>query len=294
MASSSLRSKTSFHARSISFPSRSHPLTPQFDECLCRVKASEATSSSLPSISKRLSGLEELYDCVDDLLLLPHTQQVFAQEHSQKWVDEALAGHLRLLDVCAIAKDVFSQTKQDVQNLLSILRRRRDANDFGEYLSSQKKVKKVIQKSLKDLKRIRNIESLLALDKDHQTVAIFRMLNEVEVVTVAAFESLLSYIVGSKVQSRPSGWSLVSKMMHQKSVSWQNETDTNEFEKVATALCTLTSHKTSKSDNVMNVENLQNQLGKMDSLIQDVEEQLACLFRRLIRTRVSILNILSN
>ncbi|XP_059647406.1 uncharacterized protein LOC132293796 [Cornus florida] len=289
MASSPLRSKTRFHARSVSFPSRSHPLIPQFDERLCRVKASEATSSSLPSISNRLSGLEELYDCVDAWLLLPQTQQVFAQERNQKWVDEALAGHLRLLDVCAIAKDVFSQTKQDVQQLLSILRRRRDANEFGEYLSSQKKVKKVIQKSLKDLEKIRNNESLLALDKDHQTVAIVSMLTEVEAVTVTAFESLLSSIVGSKVQSRPSGWSLVSKLMHQKSVSQQDETDMNEFEKVAAALRSLTGHKTSKSD----YENLQNQLRKMESLIQDAEEQLECLFRRLIRTRVSLLNILS-
>ncbi|XP_059647409.1 uncharacterized protein LOC132293798 [Cornus florida] len=286
MVSSPLRSKTRFHARSVSLPSRSHPLIHQFDEHLCRVKASEATS-----ISNRLSGLEELYDCVDDLLLLPHTQQVFAQERNQKWVDEALAGHLRLLDVCAIAKDIFSQTKQDVQQLLSILRRRRDGNDFGEYLSSQKKVKKVIQKSLKDLKKIRNNESLLAWGKEHQTVAIVSMLTEVEVVTLAAFESLLSYIGGggSKVQSRPSGWSLVSKLMHQKSGSQQDETDMNEFDKVATALRSLTSHKASKSD----YENLQNQLGKMESLIQDTEEQLECLFRRLIRTRVSLLNILS-
>ncbi|XP_059649962.1 uncharacterized protein LOC132295682 [Cornus florida] len=262
MASSPLTSKTGFHSRSVSLPSRSHPLIPQFDKRLCTVKASEDTSSSLPSISNRLSGLEELYDCVDDLLLLPQTQQVFAQERDQKWVDEALAG-------------------------------RRDANDFGAYLTSQKKVKKVIQKSLKDLKRIRNNESLLALDKDHETVAIVSMLNEVEAVTVAAFESLLSHIVASKVQSRLSGWSLVSKLMHQKSVSQQDETEMNEFEKVATALHTLNNHKASKSDNVMNVENLQYQLGKIDSLIQDAEEQLECLFRRLIRTRVSLLNILS-
>ncbi|XP_059649960.1 uncharacterized protein LOC132295680 [Cornus florida] len=293
MTSSPLRSKTSFHARSISLPSRSHPLIPQFDDRLCRIKASEATSSSLPSISNRLSGLEELYDCVDDLLQLPQTQQVFTHECNQKWVDEALAGHLRLLDTCAIAKDVFSQTKQDVQQLLSMLCKRWDANDFGAYLTSQKKVKKVIQKSLKDLRRIRNNESLLALDKDHQTVEIVSMLTEVEAVTAAAFESLLSYVAGSKVQSRPTTWSLMSKLMHQKSVSQHDEAEMNEFEKVATALHSLTGHKTSKFDNIMNVENLQNQLGKMDSLIQDAEEKLECLFRRLIRTRVSLLNILS-
>ncbi|KAH7853073.1 hypothetical protein Vadar_032958 [Vaccinium darrowii] len=141
MASSPLRSK-SYHARSISLPSRSHPLIPQFDEHLCRLRASsEATSSS--SISSKLHGLENLYDCVDDLLLLPHTQQRLGQDCNKKSVEEALDGYLRLLDACAATKEIFSQTKEDVKEQLSILRRKRDAGDFGGYVASRKKVKQL-------------------------------------------------------------------------------------------------------------------------------------------------------
>ncbi|KAA8546161.1 hypothetical protein F0562_020945 [Nyssa sinensis] len=352
MASSSFRSKTRFHARSVSFPSRLHPINPQFDEHLCRVSATEETSSSLSSISNKISGLEDLYDCMDDLLLLPQTQQAFLQERHEKWVGEALEGHLTLLDVCATAKDVFSQTRQNVQQLLSTLRRKRDPNDFGGYLISRKKEKKVIQKSIKDLKIIKNKHTLLAMnkdhetvaivsmlneveavtldvfesllsytagtkkegeegdleipkgfkeyqkqqillamDKDHETVAIVSMLNEVEAVTLAVFESLLSYIAGTKVQSRPSGWSLISKLMHHKTVSSQDkETDTNEFERIDAALHSLIGdHKTSKSDNI-----LHNQLGKLESSIQDLEEGLESLFRRVIKTRVSLLNVVNH
>ncbi|GFZ00395.1 hypothetical protein Acr_14g0000310 [Actinidia rufa] len=119
MASSPSRSKARFNYRAVSLPSRPHPLLPQFDVHLPRARTSEATSSSLSSI-----GLE----C------------------QEKWVEEALDRYLKLVDMCAMVKDVFSQMKQDVQDLGSVLRSRRDANDFSEYLTSRKKAKKVIQK----------------------------------------------------------------------------------------------------------------------------------------------------
>ncbi|KAI7979022.1 hypothetical protein LOK49_Contig552G00001 [Camellia lanceoleosa] len=293
MASFPLRSKSHYHARSVSFPSRSHPLIPQFNEHLCRVTSSESTSSSLPSISNRLRGLEGLYDSVDYLLLLPYTQQSLAQQCHEKWIDEVLDGYLKLLDACTATKDIISKSKEDVIELLSILRRKRDASSFGGYLTSRKKAKKIIQKLLKDLKSIGNKNMAINLDKYHEAVVIFSTLKEVESVTLAVLESLLSYAAGTKVQSRRSGWSLVSKLMHQKStVACQaKETDINEFEKVDAAVHSLIGHKPSKSDDNKIV---QNQLEKLELRIQDLEEVLGCLLRRLIKTRVSLLNILNH
>ncbi|GFY89826.1 hypothetical protein Acr_07g0000230 [Actinidia rufa] len=294
MASYPSRSKAHFHARSVSLPSRPNPLIPQFDEHLYRVRASEATSSSLSSIGHRLNGLEDLYDCVHDLLQLPHAQHIFFQERQEKWVEEALDGYLKLMDVCAMAKDVFSQMKQDVQDLGSVLRRRRDANDFSEYLTSRKKAKKVIQKPLKDLKGRKSKHTNLASDKDHETMAIITMLNEVEAATFAVFESLLSHPVGTKVQSRLNRMSLVTKLVHHKIAGSQDEeTNTNDFKKVDAQLQLLSCCKKSKSANTMHVENVQNQLGKMESDLIVVEGELERLLRRLIKTRVSPLNILN-
>ncbi|GMP64419.1 hypothetical protein CsSME_00025709 [Camellia sinensis var. sinensis] len=279
MVSSPLRSKSACHARSVSLPSRPYPLIPQVND-------------HLSLVGDGLSSLEDMYDCLDDWLLLSHTQQVIAQQRHEKWVEEVLDGYLRLLDVCTATKDVSSQTKQDVQGLLSVLRRRRETNDFSGYLASRKKAKKAIQKSLKDLKGIKS--KGLASDKDCKNLEIVGLLNEVEAATIGVFESLLSYVAGTKVQSRLGGFSLISKLMHHKSVASQDEESTNDFEKFDGALQSLIGCRTSKTDSATHVENFQNQLGKMEMSIQELEEGLECLFRRLIKTRVSLLNILNH
>ncbi|XP_058216630.1 uncharacterized protein LOC131327483 [Rhododendron vialii] len=249
MASSPLRSKSNYHAHSVSWTSRPHPLIPHVDESL------------------RLSGLQNMFDRLDDLLLLPHTQQAH-----RTWVEEVLEKYLRFLDICAAAKCVSTQTKQDVQNLLSILMRRRDSNDCAGYLSSRKKAKNTIQKSLKDLKSTKNSKSV----KSNTTiVGVIGLLNEVEAATVGEFESLLSYIARKKVASRVSGFSLVSKLMHRKSIaSNKEETNTNAFENFDDTLRSLNSHS-HKTDGVIHMENVQ--LGKMESSIQDIEG-LECMF----------------
>ncbi|CAN6688235.1 unnamed protein product [Malus baccata var. baccata] len=66
-------------------------------------------------------------------------------------------------------------------------------------------------------------------------------------------------------------------------IACEEETEVNEFAQVDVVL-----HKTSKSDNA------QNQLEKLESCIQDHEEGLERLFRQMIKTRVSFLNILNH
>ena len=102
----------------------------------------------------------------------------------------------------------------------------------------------------------------------------------------------MTFIDGPKLQSKSSSWFIVSKLVHPKRIACEGEeTDANEFEKVDAALQTLISHKTSKSDYSIHVQNVQNQMGKLESSIQDVEDVLECLSRRLVKTQVSFLNI---
>ncbi|TXG65006.1 hypothetical protein EZV62_012000 [Acer yangbiense] len=100
---------------------------------------------------------------------------------------------------------------------------------------------------------------------------------------------MLSLISGPKASSK-SGWSLVSKLIHSKRISCEEEdqeTYMNEFAKVDAALSNLTS----KSDNIICV---QNQLKELESSIQDLEEGIECLSRHLIKSRVCLLNIFNN
>ncbi|KAB2636359.1 hypothetical protein D8674_026893 [Pyrus ussuriensis x Pyrus communis] len=254
-----------FHTRSNSFPSRPHPIAQEVDELLCRLRSSEATSTSSSSISHKLNGLQDLQDCVDRLLQLPLNQQALAQEQNEKYTNELLDGSIRLLDVCAIAKDAVLQTKECILDLQSIIRRTRGGesgaltSDVNKYLSSRKILNRAIQKALKDLKGIKNRSTLSSLNKDQETIDIVIKLRDVETVTIMVLESVLSFISGPK--SKPSSWSLVSKMMHLTKVACKEETEVNEFAEVDAAL------KTSKFDP-------QNQLENLESCIQDHKERL--------------------
>ncbi|KAK9176382.1 hypothetical protein WN944_028399 [Citrus x changshan-huyou] len=234
MACSPVNAKSHFHARSNSLPSRPHPLVPQINEHLFRLKASEATLSS--SISNNINGLSDLYDLVNNLLLLPNTQQALAQECNGKQVDEMLDRSLRLMDMCGATKDALIQIKEETKELESVLRRRRGgesrlAHEVGEYLVSRKKANKAIRRSLRVLK------SSACSCQENETIAMISILREVEGVTIAVFESLSSYLSGLKAQSKQSRWSLVSKLMHTKRITYDAEASgTNEFE---TALCKM-------------------------------------------------------
>ncbi|KAL9391206.1 hypothetical protein Peur_015126 [Populus x canadensis] len=289
-----------YHTRSNSLPSRPHPLTSQINEHFSRLNSSQATSSSSSSICHKLCCLQDLHDCVDKLILLPLTQKSLAQEQNEKWVDDVLDGSLGVLDVCSMARDALLQTKECAQELQSIMRRRGNEIGFsGEiqtYSTSRKVVKKTIHKALRDLKDMGNKSSFSPFNKDHEAVAIVSMLKEVEAVTLIVLESLLALISGgSKAQSKLSGWSLVSKLMHPKRTACEaEEAEVNEFEKLDSALHFLIYKKTSKSDNTVPIENVQHQLKEFDLCIQELEEGLESLYRRLIKTRVSLLNTFGN
>ncbi|CAN0845560.1 hypothetical protein LINGRAHAP2_LOCUS4141 [Linum grandiflorum] len=241
---------TTFHTRSNSLPSTSHPLVSEIEEQLCRLRQSS-------SISQNLNGLQDVYDCVDKLIQLPSTQQ--AMIHDQNELNELLDGSLRLLDLCNAAKDALSQMKESVSELQSAIRRRQGdlVAETKRYLNSRKIVKKAIQKALKGMETKK-----------------FTMLKESEYIVVEVLESLLSFI--SQSNSKSSSWSLVSKLTKKTQVS----ANSNEFALVDACL------KTSKSS-----EEIQAHLKNLQPCVQDLEEGVESLFRCLIKTRASILNV---
>lgn len=267
-SSTPMRSKALTHTRSSSLPSRSHPLIPQFNHHLQSLCASD--SSSLTSVAGNLTNLNRLFDCLDDLLLLNHTRQVFARESGEKWAGQVLDGYLGLVDACATAKDLVSGSKDYLLHLLSLLRRRREPDDLPALLASRKAARRSIQKSLRNVNSLKNKPSVVALDKDEETVAVISMLREAESATLELIESLLLSISGAK----SSRWALVSRLIGSRKSLGQD--DLGEVDKVVGGFrCDV---------------DLQ-QLREVEARLGAVEERVENLFKRLIRTRVSLLNM---
>ncbi|KAM6541122.1 hypothetical protein CsatB_005569 [Cannabis sativa] len=276
--------KSNLHIRSNSLPSESHPVIEECNDHLHRLGASYATSSS-SSIAHQLNGLEDLHICVEKLLQLPLTQQAFSQSRQEKWVDELVDGSLRLLDICSAAKDAVLHTKECARDIQSTMRRKVSLeSEIEKYSASRKVVKKAIQKALKCLKGAESKSSASPSTKDDEITALVIVLREVEAVTLASFESLLSFISGPKTQSKLGGWSLVSKIMQSKRVGCDEDV-VNEFAKVDAVLL---SHETNKADQAML------ELKNLEMCVQDFEQILESLFRHLIKTRVCLLNFLNN
>ncbi|CAH8327344.1 unnamed protein product [Eruca vesicaria subsp. sativa] len=258
----------SFHVRSISFPSRSHPQAAHVNEQLARLRSSEEASTS--SICHRLDNIQELHESINKLICLPVTQQALSQEQNKKAVEQLLDGSLRILDLCNISKDGMSQVKESLMEIQAILRRKRGdlAGEVKKYLASRKAVKKTLQKVQKTLKVVH------AEDTNDESLAVF---GEAEAITMALFDSLFSYISGSNTCGK---WSVVSKlMMNRKKVTC--EVQANEFTRVDSA---FQSEKTLKMEDVQILE----------SSIQDLEDGLESLSKSLIKYRVSILNTLGH
>ncbi|KAL6209131.1 hypothetical protein ACLB2K_020074 [Fragaria x ananassa] len=259
-----------YHTRSNSFPSRPHPIIQEVDEHLCRLRSSEATTTSSSLISNKLHGLQDLLDCVDRLLHLQGTQHALAQEQQQKWTNELLEGSLQLLDICSTAKDALSETKECIHELQSIIRRYREGetgltSEVRKYLSSRKMVKKSIHKAMGNLKGMKNRSTFSSANKvDQENITIISKLRDVEAVTLTVFESVLSFISGTK--PKPSSWSFVSNIVQSKRIACDEESNVNEFAEVDAALKSL-----------KNAENAQNQLNNLESCIQDQEEGLTLL-----------------
>ncbi|XP_021849012.1 uncharacterized protein [Spinacia oleracea] len=265
----------SYHTRSFSFPSNSHPAADQLDEQLSRLRSSQTASTS--SLTNKLNGLNDLYKCVEEFLQLPQNQKTVSQSQGENVVEQVLDGSLRLLDIVSTSRDVLALSKERLQDIQSVLRRRCSGelditNEVVEYLKARKASKKTIKKSLKNIKETEQIT------KDNATE---NMLKDVNTITLDIFKSVLSYIGGSQKSS----WSF-SKLVRQRAEK-EIAASISEFDVVDAALESMITQK-KKVDVDMS------QLVNLESEIQEIDEVLECLFRHLVKTRATLLNVISN
>ncbi|CDP17672.1 unnamed protein product [Coffea canephora] len=287
MATSIPNPKFSSHSRSISLPSSSHPLIVTAEEHLQKLKSSEGASSTSHSLAcQKLDGLKNLYEYLDDVLQPPLSQQALSNERLGTWEEEVLDGSLRLLDICGALRDIYLQTKESVQELESSLRRKRSGNLDNEvcsYMICKKNLNKMISKCYKELKKAEKNCNLAVVNKDS---AVLNLIKEVQVVSLPVLESVLSFLSGSKAGSHPRGWFLVSKLLQQKRASQGGDSSIAAIEQIEIQLHLLNKNKSNKD--------VLEKLEGVGSSIEELAEVLEIVFRLLLKTRVSLLNIVNH
>ncbi|KAI3712791.1 hypothetical protein L1987_71356 [Smallanthus sonchifolius] len=250
--------------RSVSFPPRSHQNILQVEEEILNLKKWETSMSSVPNAETFCIGLtclETLYTCVDNLLCSQLTQQALSHYQHNNLVDELLVRSIRLLDLCGSIKDVVSQVKGHVRDIKSAQRRKKeDLNIDGSFL---RKLKKNAKKAVTELKQINQIYCSKLLNLESHIASVIKVIRDVSEVSVFVFGILLVFMSVFISKLKPtSKWSMVSKLI-------QKGTSGNRYHH---QIC----------------------VEALDVHVEGIENGLVAVFRRMISTRASLLNIQSN
>ncbi|XP_057542409.1 uncharacterized protein LOC130820883 [Amaranthus tricolor] len=301
------------HARSISLPVRSHPTTLKIKEELNKLRNLEVCSSNCFDFTKlrmAIPGLAELYKSIGDLLKLPQTQQALNRHNDSSWVDEILEESISFLDVCENIRENLFLLRKNIAQLQSSLRRRNNVNGSSEldndnedaitkYASFVKKLKREMGKFIVSLKQIDNklLESSIfnKINNNQYVIAIVRVLRETSLICNFVFRSICWYFssTNSHLLYKGSKWGLVLKLV-QNNNKGQGEDELNELEDVEAVLNNLMVRKMSADNTRQRVQVACKKLHALDTTTQGFEKDLECLFRQLIHTRVSLLNLLSD
>lgn len=273
-----MAAKHSSHIRSSSFPSSTHPFTAQVEEQLKQLRSTEGDCSAL-AVCQKSEALKVLYSSMDDWLQLSLTQQALSHESQRQDINDLLDGSLTTIDFGGTVRDVLSQMKETIQQLESSLRRKGgdSADEISTYFALRKKMNKVIWKSLRSMEK-NNASSRFANGD-----AAISMAREVEQISVSVFKSVISFLLSPNARSNR--WStLVSKVLSSKRINCNDPKEVYDLEVELLGL---------KSDNVRVCAVLK-QLEALESTIQEIEAAMECVFRGLVKSRVSLLNILNH
>ncbi|KAG9136967.1 hypothetical protein Leryth_013815 [Lithospermum erythrorhizon] len=274
--------------RSISLPNGSHPTTLDIETELKKLKSWESTLASSPTVEaicNGLCGLVETYKLMNELLNLPQTIQTISKHKEEKWVDGILEVPVKLLDICGTTRELVSEVKEIVGDLKSCLKRREVdlsiETNIIKYKSFRKNMKKISKKLIASLKQMEQEIEGVMLNVNQHVSSVVRVVREVNAMSSFVFQSLLIYL--SSYKAKRSKWSVL-KLMKKGSVACEGqENNQNELENLENLL----------SINSINIQDVKIRLEKLDVSFDCMEKGLEGMFRCFIKSRTSLLNIVS-
>ncbi|XP_017696813.1 uncharacterized protein LOC103701160 [Phoenix dactylifera] len=302
MARSAVVQDQSSHVRSISLPSRDHLFALRVEQEVYKLRTCVVSCSlSSQEMCNGLRRLRDLYDCIEELLHLPHNQQALCHPHRKEWLEEELDGSVKVLDLCGTLRDKLVTMKEHLQDLQLALRRR-DTTSIESRLHacirSGKKAQKDIKNCRRPSKQVSSKSSpYTAVDMDSDLSIVVHLLMEAREIAISLLRSasrLLS--VSRRPKRKTSRWSFVSNALQKRKVASEEEhKETSDMGNEDFSLCVSVSYDCISCKDVdgEKVPKAQDRLETLKAKMEDLETQLECLNRRLIQNRVSLLNILS-
>ncbi|CAH8344940.1 unnamed protein product [Eruca vesicaria subsp. sativa] len=198
-----LSDRTTHHpVRSVSLPSRIHPLSFKLRAALNRLsiwKRSSSSNSVSASFGSEtllvgLVNLTELYGCVHELLESPYVRHTLRHHKNGKLLDDSLNGSVVLLDVCEAAREVIVTMREHMMDLKSAIRRKGSVEkEVRAYVNVRKKAKKEISKHIIGLKKMEARDISTNIDQD-PAVASTSVLRETIEISVSILRHLLLFL----------------------------------------------------------------------------------------------------
>ncbi|XP_076898733.1 uncharacterized protein LOC143552378 [Bidens hawaiensis] len=289
MACSYISNNTSYGIRSISLPTTSHdPSADSIKKELNAIETWVMSSTCKPTIETIYDGLmklSRLYEGLHEFINL------LCSARNEKWVEELMDRLVGFLDVCDIVRDIMSRYKEHVRDLQCASRRRKGDSSIPRYNCFRKMIKKDVKRLIASLKQSKVAKSPDHHHHHHEVQVVIKRVLE---VTVYVFESLLMpFVTRSSQTPKANKWSMVvSKLIQRTKVSceehhYQNANDVEGLDDVLRSQCI-------KEDRFSSLWNDACIWEAMEAQIERIEDGLECIFRSLIRTRASLLNVVSN
>ncbi|CAK9187905.1 unnamed protein product [Ilex paraguariensis] len=221
-------------------------------------------------------ALRDSHNSANDLLHSPLTKQSLVHNQQEKWVHQVSEASLRMLEVCSNTKDVLLFVKDHLQDLQSTFRRisigkTAVEGKFAAYHHHRKRLKKEMLKHLHSINGMKNKYTTSDLfPKECNLTVVVHVLKEVRMTAMSIIETLMS------LMSMPSS---------------NRKSNKRSFAPKFTCVNSLSSWEKSDST-ALQIAN--KRLEAVEIAIEEFEVELECIFRRLIQTRVSLLNILTS
>ncbi|KAD2393294.1 hypothetical protein E3N88_40271 [Mikania micrantha] len=233
--------------------------------------------------SSTFESLRDMHDSVNNLLRSPDIKGVLSDyTHDQKLIQKVAESSLKMLDSCGNTKDILFMVKCHIQRLRSTFRRASHGeteNKLSAYCFQRKELRKQMLKRLKSLKQMKNTTNTHVGGHDN-LVVVANVLKEVRDTIVILLESIM--LLMSMPNPNPNTTKTMVKCNGVMPV------------KVKLKFTRLNSLSPWEDCDVQEIQSAIERLEAVESAMEDLEVELGCIFKRLMRTRVLLLNILTN